>query len=108
LQLKKCLFNNSTAMELKLDSDYRQRTVSSEVSGKISISYEVKQKTGSPVESMIGTITKNGSRIGSVAVDKNTNSLYLSIEKFDYFSQEERGLVFQTVNQNIDSLFEME
>lgn len=92
---------------LTFNSDFRQRAATSEVNGSIVVSYDIKQKTDEPVESIVGSINKNGSRIGAVSVDKRQNSLYISFEKFDSVTPEEREAVFVKVNKDIEPLLEL-
>lgn len=93
--------------ELKLESDYRQRAATSEVNGNIAISYDIKQKTDQPVESVVGSINKNGSRIGAVSLDIKNNSMYVSFEKFDIITSEEREAILIKVNQDVEPLLKL-
>lgn len=93
---------------LTFNSDFRQRVATSQVSEGIVVSYDVRQKTGLPVESIVGSILKNGNRIGAVSVDKKTSSFYISFEKFDQVELEEREAIMINVNQNIEQLLSIE
>lgn len=89
---------------LVFNSDFRQRVVTSKVSESIVVSYDIRQKTGEPVQSIVGSISKDGVRVGAVSVDKRQNSLYISFEKFDAVTTDEREAVFLKVNKDIEPL----
>lgn len=54
---------------LVFNSDFRQRVATSNVNESIVVSYDIRQKTNEPVQSVVGGIHKNGIRVGSVSVE---------------------------------------
>lgn len=89
---------------LVFNSDFRQRVATSNVNESIVVSYDIRQKTNEPVQSVVGGIHKNGIRVGSVSVDMRQNSLYIAFEKFDAVTADEREAVFLRVNKDIEPL----
>lgn len=85
-------------------SDIRERKKTEQIDTGLSVSYEVRQQTGNPVNLINGILNKETERIARLNVDIRSDTAYISIEKFSALSHSERKTVLSTISDHIEAI----
>ena len=85
-------------------SDIRERKKTEQIDTGLSVAYEVRQQTGSPVNLIYGVLNKETERIARLNVDIRSDTAYISIEKFSAISHIERKNILSAISDHIEAI----